>query len=68
MYSFIIISSISISIIIVVVVVVVVIIIIIIQALELAKEASRKERMLCKQREQKLLAEQINLDLTYSVS
>ncbi|XP_019856769.1 PREDICTED: intraflagellar transport protein 88 homolog [Amphimedon queenslandica] len=36
-------------------------------ALELAKEASRKERMLCKQREQKLLTEQINLDLTYSV-
>ena len=39
-----------------------------IQALEKAKEAGRKERMLCKQREQASLTEQLNLDLTYCVS
>ena len=38
------------------------------KALEKAKEAGRKERALCRQREQTSLAEQINLDLTYSVS
>ena len=38
------------------------------QALDKAREAARKERMLCKQREQAQLAEQINLDLTYCVS
>ncbi len=37
------------------------------QALEKAKEAGRKERMLCKQREQANMTEQINLDLTYCV-
>ena len=37
------------------------------QALDKAKESSRKERLLCKQREQASLAEQINLDLTYCV-
>ncbi|KAK2570829.1 Intraflagellar transport protein 88-like protein [Acropora cervicornis] len=36
-------------------------------ALEKAKEAGRKERALCRQREQTALGEQINLDLTYSV-
>jgi intraflagellar transport protein 88 len=36
-------------------------------ALDKAKEASKKERMLCKQREQMSLTDQINLDLTYSV-
>ncbi|CAI8003550.1 Intraflagellar transport protein 88 homolog [Geodia barretti] len=36
-------------------------------ALEKAKEAGRRERMLCKQREQASLAEQLNLDLTYCV-
>ncbi|EDO27720.1 predicted protein, partial [Nematostella vectensis] len=36
-------------------------------ALEKAKEAGRKERSLCRQREQTALSEQINLDLTYSV-
>lgn len=36
-------------------------------ALEKAKEAGKKERQLCKQREQLNLAEQINVDLTYSV-
>ncbi|XP_015769439.1 PREDICTED: intraflagellar transport protein 88 homolog [Acropora digitifera] len=35
-------------------------------ALEKAKEAGRKERALCRQREQTALGEQINLDLTYS--
>ena len=38
------------------------------QALDKAKEAGRKERLLCKQRDQASLNEQINLDLTYSVS
>ena len=38
------------------------------QALDKAREAARKERMLCKQREQAQLTDQINLDLTYSVS
>ena len=38
------------------------------QALDKAREAARKERMLCKQREQAQLADQINLDLTYCVS
>lgn len=37
------------------------------QALDKAREAARKERMLCKQREQAQLSEQINLDLTYCV-
>lgn len=41
---------------------------IITQALDRAKEASKKERMLCKQREQMSLTDQINLDLTYLVS
>ncbi|PWU96193.1 putative intraflagellar transport protein 88 [Trypanosoma cruzi] len=36
-------------------------------ALEKAKEASKKERQLCKQREQLGLADQINADLTYAV-
>lgn len=36
-------------------------------ALDKAKEAGRKERALCRQREQTSLGEQINLDLTYSV-
>lgn len=36
-------------------------------ALEKAKEAGRKERALCRQREQTTVTEQINLDLTYSV-
>jgi intraflagellar transport protein 88 len=36
-------------------------------ALDRGKEAGRKERLLCKQREQNSLSEQINLDLTYSV-
>ncbi|CAH8519781.1 unnamed protein product [Schistosoma turkestanicum] len=36
-------------------------------ALEKAKEASRKERVLVRQREQLGVADQINLDLTYSV-
>ncbi|KAK3741791.1 hypothetical protein QZH41_001560 [Actinostola sp. cb2023] len=36
-------------------------------ALEKAKEAGRKERSLCRQREQTSLSEQMNLDLTYSV-
>jgi intraflagellar transport protein 88 len=39
-----------------------------VQALEKAKEAGRKERALCRQREQTAVTEQINLDLTYSVS
>ena len=38
------------------------------QALEKAKEAGRKERMLVRQREQLSAGDQINLDLTYSVS
>lgn len=38
-----------------------------VQALDKAKEAARKERMLCKQREQAQLTEQINFDLTYCV-
>ena len=38
-----------------------------IQALDKAKESARKERMLCKQREQAQMTEQINLDLTYCV-
>lgn len=41
---------------------------ILIQALEKAKEAGRKERMLVRQREQSASADHINLDLTYSVS
>ncbi|XP_065834297.1 intraflagellar transport protein 88 homolog [Oscarella lobularis] len=36
-------------------------------ALDRAKEAGRKERFLCRQREQHSLSDQINLDLTYSV-
>jgi len=36
-------------------------------ALEKAKEAAKKERQLCKHREQHGLVDQINLDLTYSV-
>ncbi|VDN36674.1 unnamed protein product [Dibothriocephalus latus] len=36
-------------------------------ALERAKEAGRKERVLVRQREQLGIADQINLDLTYSV-
>ncbi|XP_076466664.1 intraflagellar transport protein 88 homolog isoform X2 [Babylonia areolata] len=36
-------------------------------ALEKAKEAGRKERVLVRQREQQSMGEQINLDLTYSV-
>lgn len=36
-------------------------------ALEKAKEAGRKERALCRQREQSSLGEQVNLDMTYSV-
>ena len=36
-------------------------------ALEKAKEAGKRERMLCKQREQNGLQDQINIDLTYSV-
>ena len=39
-----------------------------VKALEKAKEAGRKERALCRQREQTSLGDQINLDLTYSVS
>lgn len=38
------------------------------KALEKAKEAGRKERVLVRQREQIATAENINLDLTYSVS
>lgn len=38
------------------------------QALEKAKEASRKERMLVRQREQSDKADQINIDLYGSVS
>ena len=37
------------------------------QALDKAKEAGRKERLLCRQREQAGLGEQISLDLTYCV-
>ena len=36
-------------------------------ALDIAKEAGKKERALCKFRETNGLVEQINLDLTYSV-
>jgi len=36
-------------------------------ALERAKDAGKRERALCKQREQSQLADQINIDLTYSV-
>lgn len=38
------------------------------QALEKAKDAGRKERILVRQREQVTTPENINLDLTYSVS
>lgn len=38
------------------------------QALEKAKEAGKKERALVRQREQSGNADNINLDLTYSVS
>ena len=38
------------------------------QALDKAKDAGRKERVLCKQREQAQATDQINLDLTYCVS
>lgn len=38
------------------------------KALEKAKEAGRKERLLVRQREQIATPENINLDLTYSVS
>jgi len=37
------------------------------RALDKAKEAGKRERHLCKQREQNGLSEQINIDLTYSV-
>ncbi|CAD7927124.1 unnamed protein product [Amoebophrya sp. A120] len=37
------------------------------QALELAKEAGKRERTLCRQREQQNLLEQLNVDLTYAV-
>ncbi|CAN0564249.1 unnamed protein product, partial [Ectocarpus sp. 12 AP-2014] len=37
------------------------------QALEKAKEADKKEKALCKQRERYGLVDQINLDLTYAV-
>ena len=37
------------------------------KALEKAKEAGRKERVLVRQREQMSMGDQINLDLTYSV-
>lgn len=37
------------------------------QALDKAKEAGRKERLLCRQREQAGLSDQISLDLTYCV-
>eukprot|EP00391_Amoebophrya_sp_Ameob2_P001291 CAMPEP_0179008480 /NCGR_PEP_ID=MMETSP0795-20121207/15737_1 /TAXON_ID=88552 /ORGANISM="Amoebophrya sp., Strain Ameob2" /LENGTH=778 /DNA_ID=CAMNT_0020703565 /DNA_START=412 /DNA_END=2749 /DNA_ORIENTATION=+ len=37
------------------------------QALELAKEAGKRERTLCRQREQQGLLEQLNVDLTYAV-
>lgn len=37
------------------------------QALEKAKDAGKKERALCKQREQLQLSEQINVDLTHAV-
>ena len=37
------------------------------QALDKAKEAARKERILCNQRDQASLGDQINLDLTYYV-
>lgn len=36
-------------------------------ALEKAKEAGKKERALCRQRETSGLADHINLDLTYAV-
>jgi len=36
-------------------------------ALEKAKEAGRKERNLCRQRDQSQMTEQMNLDITYSV-
>lgn len=36
-------------------------------ALEKAKEAGKRERALCKQREQAQLSDQINIDLTYAV-
>lgn len=42
--------------------------IILFKALEKAKEAGRKERVLVRQREQIATPEDINLDLTYSVS
>lgn len=38
------------------------------QALDKAKEGGRKERMLVRQREQASNGDQVNLDLTYSVS
>ena len=38
------------------------------KALEKAKEAGRKERVLVRQREQQSMGDQIHLDLTYSVS
>ena len=38
------------------------------QALEKAKEAGKKERLLVKQRDQAGLSDQVNLDITYSVS
>ena len=38
------------------------------KALDKAKEAGRKERALCRQKEQLTHQDQINLDLTYSVS
>jgi intraflagellar transport protein 88 len=36
-------------------------------ALEKAKEAGKRERLLCKQREQNNLSDQINMDLTFAV-
>lgn len=37
------------------------------QAVDKAKESARRERMLCKQRQQSQMTETINLDLTYFV-
>ena len=36
-------------------------------ALDKAKEAAKKERLVCRQREQQGLADQMNADLTYAV-
>lgn len=37
-------------------------------SLEYAKEAGKKERLLCKHRESNGLVDQINIDLTYAVT